>query len=228
MLRSEVNRLQREALALFAEHRFALPPFAHWNEAEWRAQPDAARHCLAHQMGWDVTDFGSGDFAHRGLVVFCVRNGRQGIEGEKPYAEKLLVVREGQETPWHRHLVKMEDIIVRGGGDLVLEFAERAGDGLAETPIVVTTDGTQRRLAARAPLRLGAGESVTVTRDLWHRFYGAAGSGTAFVGEVSQVNDDFSDNYFLEPLGRFAGIEEDEPPLHPLWNELGALLGDAG
>jgi D-lyxose ketol-isomerase len=39
-------------------------------------------------------------------------------------------------------------------------------------------------------------------------------------GEVSQVNDDNNDNYFLEPVGRFSEIQEDEPPLHPLWNEI--------
>ena len=33
------------------------------------------------------------------------------------------------------------------------------------------------------------------------------------VGEVSLVNDDDTDNRFLEPVGRFADIEEDEPPI---------------
>jgi D-lyxose ketol-isomerase len=95
MQRSEVNRLQREAEALFAKHRFALPPFATWREDDWRKNRDAAFQCLKHQMGWDITDFGSGDFQNRGLVIFCVRNGMQGVADEKPYAEKLLVVREG-------------------------------------------------------------------------------------------------------------------------------------
>src|SRR5690349_6085724 len=98
MKRSEINRLQEAALELFDEYRFSLPLFARWREAEWRAQPAAARYCAAHQMGWDVTDFGSGRFKGRGLVIFCVRNGRQGIAEEKPYAEKLLVVGENQET----------------------------------------------------------------------------------------------------------------------------------
>ena len=84
-------------------------------------------------------------------------------------------------------------------------------------------DGTRRGLAAGEPLRLRPGQSVTITRNLWHRFYGEAGKGTVFVGEVSQVNDDLTDNYFLEKLGRFAGIEEDEPKLFPLWNELKAV-----
>jgi D-lyxose ketol-isomerase len=223
MLRSEVNRQQREALALFETHRFALPPFATWSEAEWRRNKDAARYCLDHQMGWDITDFGSNDFSRRGLVIFCVRNGRQGIAEEKPYAEKLLVVGENQETPFHRHKIKMEDIIVRGGGNLVIELHNKVGDGLADTPVSVMVDGTRRELVAGEPLSLRPGESVTLTRDLWHRFYGEAGKGIVFVGEVSQVNDDLTDNYFFEKLGRFAGIEEDEPRLFPLWNELSKL-----
>lgn len=227
MQRSEVNRLQREALALFAEHRFALPPFAQWDEAEWRRNPEAARYCLKHQMGWDITDFGSGDFPRRGLVIFCVRNGLQGVAEEKPYAEKLLVVREEQETPFHLHRIKMEDIINRGGGNLILELHNLEDGGLGRTNVTVMVDGTRRLMAAGEPLTLKPGESVTLTRNLWHRFYGEAGKGIVFVGEVSQVNDDLTDNYFFEKLGRFAGIEEDEPKLYPLWNELQQIVPSA-
>jgi D-lyxose ketol-isomerase len=223
MQRSEVNRLQREALALFAEHRFSLPPFATWSEAEWRKNPETASYCVKHQMGWDITDFGSGDFFRRGLVIFCVRNGIQGVASEKPYAEKLLVVRENQETPFHLHRIKMEDIINRGGGNLVLELHNLEDGNLARTNVTVMVDGTRRVMAAGEPLTLRPGESVTLTRNLWHRFYGEAGKGTVFVGEVSQVNDDLTDNYFFEKVGRFAGIEEDEAKLHPLWNELSKL-----
>jgi D-lyxose ketol-isomerase len=223
MQRSEVNRLQREALALFAEHRFSLPPFATWSEAEWRQNSETASYCLKHQMGWDITDFGSGDFFQRGLVIFCVRNGVQGRADEKPYAEKLLVVRENQETPFHLHRIKMEDIINRGGGNLVLELHNLEDGKLAQTNVTAMVDGTRRVMAAGEPLTLRPGESVTLTRNLWHRFYGEAGKGTVFVGEVSQVNDDLTDNYFFEKVGRFAGIEEDEAKLHPLWNELSKL-----
>jgi D-lyxose ketol-isomerase len=221
MKRSEINALQREAAALFARHRFALPPFAAWGEADWRADGEAAEYCRAHQMGWDITDFGGGNFARRGLVIFCVRNGLQSDAGGKPYAEKLLVVGEGQETPSHSHRIKMEDIIVRGGGNLILEMHNMSPDGgLANTPVEVRVDGTPKVLEPGAPLRLSPGESVTVTRNLWHRFYGEAGKGTVFVGEVSQVNDDLTDNYFFERVGRFPTIEEDEPKLYPLWSEL--------
>jgi D-lyxose ketol-isomerase len=221
MKRSEINRLQRDAVALFAAYRFALPPFALWGEDAWRADPEAASYCTQHQMGWDITDFGGNDFGRRGLVIFCVRNGLQSDAGGKPYAEKLLVVGEGQETPAHSHRIKMEDIIVRGGGNLILELYNMAPDGgLADTPVDVRVDGSRRLLPAGAPLRLTPGESVTITRNLWHRFHGEVGKGTVFVGEVSQVNDDLTDNYFHEPVGRFPAIEEDERKLYPLWSEL--------
>jgi D-lyxose ketol-isomerase len=161
MKRSEINRLQKEALGLFAEYRFSLPPFARWTEADWRAQPAAARYCLKHQMGWDVTDFGSGRFEERGLVIFCVRNGLQAVPDEKPYAEKLLVVRESQETPFHAHKIKMEDIIVRGGGNLMIELYNMGeSGGLAATPVILMVDGVERRLEAGEPIRLVSGQGV--------------------------------------------------------------------
>ena len=221
MKRSEINRHQRAALGLFAEYRFALPPFATWGETQWREDLETASYCRAHQMGWDITDFGSPDFEKRGLVILCVRNGLQSQAANRPYAEKLLVVGEGQETPIHSHRIKMEDIIVRGGGNLILELHNMSALGtLADTPVEVRVDGKRQVLEPGAPLRLSPGQSVTITRGLWHRFYGEEGKGRVFVGEVSQVNDDLTDNNFFNEVGRFPMIEEDEPTLFPLWNEL--------
>jgi D-lyxose ketol-isomerase len=223
MRRSEINGLQREALALFRQCRFALPRWATWGAAEWRDHADTAAFCRAHQMGWDVTDFGSGNFDARGLLVFCLRNGLNVALKAQGYAEKLLMVRENQETPLHHHRQKMEDIIVRDGGTLIVEFYNNdGGGGRLETAVTVRVDGERVQVAAGAPLRLTRGQSVTVPRGLWHRFYAEAGTGTSLVGEVSQVNDDMTDNFFFERLGRFAAIEPDEPPLYPLWNELPA------
>ena len=223
MQRSQINALMREAEALFAAHRILLPPWATWSPADWQANPETARWCYDHQMGWDITDYGGGDFTSRGLILFCIRNGRQGVAGEAPYAEKIMVVREGQETPLHHHRVKMEDIIVRGGGNLVLELynTDEAGTRL-DTPVSVRTDGTPRRVEAGEPLVLHPGRSIRITRGLYHRFYGEHGTGTALVGEVSQVNDDLADNHYFDATARFSDIEEDEPPLYPLWTELPA------
>ena len=147
-------------------------------------------------MGWDVTDFGSGDFGARGLLLLCTRNGIQGQAGERPYAEKLMVVRDGQETPFHFHAVKAEDIINRGGGDLVVEVTLFTGGIETTEPVEVLIDGDLRRLPPRSSILLAPGESITLTPGQMHRFYGR---GIVLVGEVSQSNDDNGDNYFLEP-----------------------------
>ena len=78
----------------------------------------------------------------------------------------------------------------------------------------VTCDGVARRLAAGDKLRLQPGESVTLMPHHWHAFW--AEGADVLIGEVSTVNDDLTDNIFREPIGRFATIEEDEPPLHLL------------
>ncbi|RYB07207.1 D-lyxose/D-mannose family sugar isomerase [Lichenibacterium ramalinae] len=217
MLRSEIDGLIDEAQALFAAQGLALPPWARFSPTDWAARPEQARFCAERQMGWDVTDFGSGDFAARGLLLLCTRNGIQGRTGERPYAEKLMVVRDGQETPFHRHIVKAEDIINRGGGDLVVEVTQFDGTVETTVPVSVTVDGDRRRLPPRSPVVLAPGESITLVPGQMHRFYGR---GIVVVGEVSQTNDDHNDNVFLEPVGRFAAILNDAPARFPLWSEL--------
>jgi D-lyxose ketol-isomerase len=223
MKRSEINSYLRDAKAFFSEHAFHLPPWAEWSPADWKENPDTARWCLDRQMGWDVTDFGAGDFLVRGLLLFCIRNGRLDEVGEPTYAEKIMVVRENQETPFHFHAQKMEDIIVRGGGNLVIELFNTDAEGRRSGGTVsVRTDGRLRHVEPGAPLVLLPGESITLPEGVFHRFYGEAGHGMVLVGEVSKVNDDFTDNYFFDAKTRFSGIEEDEPALHPLWSELPA------
>jgi len=217
MKRSEINAAVREAEALVAEYRWLLPDWAAWNEADYARDPELAAFLSARQLGWDVTDFGLGDFAKTGLTLFCVRNGVQGDPKTLPYAEKLLFVREGQVTPYHSHKVKMEDIMVRGGGNLMVAFT-REGSAADET---VRVDGREIGDAYGEPIRLKPGQGITIPRGMKHSFWGEPGTGPAFCAEISQCNDDLTDNYFLEPIGRFSTIDEDEPKLHPLWNELG-------
>jgi len=90
---------------------------------------------------------------------------------------------------------------------------------LAGTPVTVATDGVSRTVPAGEILRLTPGESITVTPLLYHKFWGEKGSGRVLVGEVSSVNDDLTDNFFLDDIGRFPVIEEDEPPIHLLMTE---------
>jgi len=210
MKRSQINQILQSAQAFFTEHQFHLPPWASWTEADWQGQGEACREVVDCQLGWDITDFGSGDFAQRGLTLFTVRNGKAGSSYGKTYAEKIMVVDDGQETPLHFHFQKAEDIINRGGGKLLLQLWNSEGQGeKADTPVSVSIDGVRRTLAAGGVVSLAPGESICLTRGLYHRFWG---EGKVLVGEVSQVNDDFSDNRFYEAVGRFPSIDEDEAP----------------
>ena len=216
MKRSEINSRIAEAREFFAEHCFHLPAWAYWNPAEWKGKRTSCEEVVENMLGWDLTDFGQGRYDQRGLLLFTIRNGKVGRDA-KPYAEKIMIVGEDQETPLHYHWHKMEDIINRGGGRLVLElYRANDKDELSNEPVTVKIDGVERTVAAGEKVVLTPGESICLEQKVYHRFYGEKGRGTVLVGEVSQVNDDNEDNRFFEDLGRFPSIEEDEAPLHLL------------
>jgi D-lyxose ketol-isomerase len=222
MNRSEINALVDHALELLHRHQIRLPPFGYWSPADWAekgAECDEIRRC---KLGWDITDFGSGEFDRVGLVVFTVRNGHHALAPftAKPYAEKILIVREDQHTPMHHHMRKSEDIICRSGGNLMIKVYNRARDGsLADTDVDVSLDGVLNHVSAGHTFRLKPGESITLTPFLYHEFWTEAGTGTSIVGEVSSVNDDDTDNAFLGRVGRFPSIAEDVPATHKLCTE---------
>jgi D-lyxose ketol-isomerase len=216
MKRSEINRLMKDAIFFFDTMKFKLPPWAYWSVADWKTNKETAREIVENMLGWDITDFGSGDFHSRGLFLFTIRNGKLNLD-KKPYAEKIMIVEESQETPMHYHWAKMEDIINRGGGNLVIELFNTTPDNkLDSTPISFRTDGIRRTVEAGGRVILTPGESICLEQGMYHRFYGEPGKGKVLVGEVSSVNDDTLDNCFYEPIGRFPVIEENEEPLHLL------------
>jgi len=221
MRRSEINRRIESAKEFFAQHCFRLPPFGHWLPAEWKEKGSEVGEIRRNKLGWDLTDFGGGSFNQMGLLLFTVRNGNVKEPGNvKSYAEKIMIVEENQITPFHFHWQKTEDIIVRGGGNLVVElFASDAKDDFTREPIRVHCDGVERTVAPGGKVVLHPGESITLTPRLYHKFYGEVGAGRVLVGEVSSVNDDAADNRFKDNIGRFPKIEEDAPPMHYLCNE---------
>lgn len=216
MRRSEINQLISEAKEFFSQHHFILPPWGYWKPEDWKGKAQDCAEIAENMLGWDLTDFGTGDFKNRGLLLFTIRNGNL-QKDKKPYAEKIMIVEENQETPMHYHRSKMEDIINRGGGNLVIElYNSTDNDQLADSEVTVKTDGITRKISAGGKVVLKPGESITLEQGVYHRFYGEAGKGKVLVGEVSAVNDDNTDNYFLEKLGRFPEIVENEKPVHLL------------
>ncbi len=224
MKRSEINQILENAKTFMAEKQFFLPPWAYWSMSDWEKNNNDAQEIIQNMLGWDITDFGSGDFYNRGLFLFTIRNGKINVD-KKPYAEKIMIVEENQETPMHFHWNKMEDIINRGGGNLVIELYNSTPDGKFDTtPVKFKIDGVKRSVSAGGKVVLTPGESICLEQGMYHRFYGEPGKGKVLVGEVSMVNDDTSDNCFYESLGRFPVIEEDEEPVHLLASDYNTKL----
>ena len=220
MKRSEINRIIKENIAFINKMNFNLPPFAYFTPEEWKEKGREYDEIRDNMLGWDVTDYGHGDFKNTGLFLFTIRNGNLKKNSMKTYAEKLLISDEDQYSPMHFHFNKMEDIINRGGGNLIVEVYNSTEDEqLAETDVNVHIDGRSYCVPAGTQIRLTPGESITLPPRQYHAFWAEKGCGKVLIGEVSMVNDDNCDNRFYEKQGRFPTIEEDEPPVYLLCNE---------
>lgn len=227
MKRSEINAIMAEADGFMRSFGFALPPFAYWSPQEMRARREEIEGIVSGRMGWDITDYGQGRFDEMGLFLFTLRNGRQADlkrGGGMCYAEKLLISRKDQLSPMHRHYLKAEDIINRGGATMAIELYGSAPDGSFDETAggTVLCDGIARRYGPGEVLLFQPGESITLMPGDWHAFWGEGGD--VLIGEVSTVNDDETDNWFREPIGRFAEIEEDVAPDHLLVSDYAAWL----
>ena len=231
MKRSQINAIMASASEMIRSHGFVLPPFAGWTPAEFVARKDSVQHIITARCGWDITDYGAGDFNRMGLFLFTLRNGRLSdlkCGGGMCYAEKLLISREDQLSPMHTHRTKAEDIINRGGATLVVELfgSDDHGGFAPDRGGHVMCDGIARAFAPGERLRLSPGQSVTLMPGDWHAFW--AEGGDVLIGEVSTVNDDQTDNIFRDAIGRFPTVEEDVAPTHLLVSDYGAWLAGDG
>jgi len=224
MKRSEVNSIISEVKRFLALNHFLLPVWAFWTPAEWKGMSEQCYEIVDNKLGWDITDFGSDNFFKKGLALFTIRNGNL-KKNDKPYCEKIMVSGEEQITPMHFHWNKTEDIINRGGGNLVMELFDSRPDGTpGEESVRVSVDGILTEVRAGEKLILRPGQSICLRPGLYHRFYGEKGNGMVLIGEVSMVNDDSNDNRFYDSVGRFPEILEDEEPLHLLVNDYSRYL----
>ena len=228
MKRSEINQAIRRMEAFAADNSFALPPFCAWTPADWQQKNHEFDEIRDNMLGWDITDYGGGNFAKMGFSLVTIRNGNYQSRAAypKPYAEKLLYLEEGQYSPMHFHWSKMEDIINRGGGNVLIQvYASTPDERLGQSDVTLHCDGRTFTVPAGTRIRLTPGESISIQPYLYHDFTVEPGGGPVLLGEVSMCNDDVHDNRFLEPLGRFSSIEEDEPAYRLLCNEYPAAKG---
>ncbi|MFZ4484936.1 MAG: D-lyxose/D-mannose family sugar isomerase [Chthoniobacterales bacterium] len=159
---------------------------------------------------WDVTDFGLGDWRKFGLVLV-------NLAEEQEYCEKLMYAQKGMTTPAHCHGKKKEDIICRWGR-LAIQVWAGVPDESGERDFSMSIDQEPVTVKSGQIIELPAGSRVTLVPGLYHAFYPL--SDECIIGEVSTANDDAADNFFIDPeVGRFPGIEEDEPPVIRLLSE---------
>ena len=151
---------------------------------------------------WDVTDFGLGDWQQFGLVLV-------NLAEEPEYCEKLMYARKGMTTPAHCHRKKKEDIICRWG-TLAMQVWAGVPHESRDRSFTISVNNEPLEIKSGQVIELAAGSRVTLVRGVYHEFYPV--SDECIIGEVSTANDDLHDNYFLNnDIGRYPGIEEDEP-----------------
>jgi D-lyxose ketol-isomerase len=227
MRRSEINKIIATAKSFFAEHKFLLPPFAHWSADEMRRKLTPESQIYRGRLGWDVTDFGRNNFDKLGILLFTIRNGdKEKLQTGRGrlYCEKLLFFTPGQGCPSHSHYVKTEDIINRGGGRFTINLM--AGDLKGKPrkgPAQVLIDEEPVIFEGTTTVHLDPGQSIVLEPGVYHEL--KAEDKPVMLGEVSLVNDDLKDNIFVTPVARFSEIEEDEPPLHLLCADYDRVLG---
>ena len=180
-------------------------------------------------LGWDITDYGLGNFDKFGFSLITIRNGcrTQPEKYPKVYAEKLRYLKEGQMAANHFHWFKTEDIINRGCANILIRVYNSLPNESIDkvSDVTVHCDGRTYTVPAGTRARLTPGESIHIQQYMYHDFEVEPGSGAALLGEVSQCNDDNTDNSFNPPVGRFPKIEEDEAPYRLLCNEYLAAKG---
>ncbi|HOO28247.1 MAG TPA: D-lyxose/D-mannose family sugar isomerase [Lachnospiraceae bacterium] len=227
MKRSKINQCIREMELMAKTYHFALPPFCAWTPEEWKTKNHEYDEIRDNMLGWDITDCGLDNYDKIGFSLITLRNGNQKNDKyRKVYAEKLIMLKEGQQFPFHFHWTKSEDIINRGGGTLIIHLYNDDGNGgFSDEDVLVNSDGRSFMVPAGTGIELKPGQSITLWPHQYHNFDTVPGTGDLLIGEVSMCNDDMTDNRFHDKVGRFPKIEEDEQPYRLLCNEYPAAAG---
>ena len=221
MKRSEVNEHIRKAKTFAEKMNMALPPLAFWTSQQCASKSTECNEIRKLMLGWDVTDFGLGNYNKTGRTLFALRSGSSSfIRCPRTYTEKLIFIEENQAMPIHFHHRKTEDIINSGGGNIIVQVSKSTLEGTkSNKDFELSINGVMTRLKADQVVRLRPGESVLIPAGTIHEFWSEEGMGMTLSGEKGTVCDDLNDNVFLCECLRVSKIQEDEPALHYLCNE---------
>lgn len=133
---------------------------------------------------------------------------------------RVLYLKEELYALNHFHWYKTDDIINRGGGNILIRVYNSLPNEEIDyiSDVAIHCDGRTCTVPAGTQIRLTPGESIHVQQRLYHDFSVEPGTGTVLLGEASECNDD-NDNRFNPLAGRFPAIEEDEAPYRLLCKE---------
>jgi len=221
MKRSEINKAIDWAVDACRKLHCALPDFALWTPQQWKEKAADTEYMRKVGMGWDVTDYATGDFDHTGAVLLTIRNGEvKHPESGRVFCEKYIAMKAGQNLPCHFHYYKTEDIINRAGGTLRVYAWNSKPESTGyekdmESDVHLFCDGQPVTIKAGGYVDVTVGNSISLTPYIYHSFSAIKEDGDLIVGEVSRVNDDANDNHF-NPTVNFSKIEEDETAKYQL------------
>jgi D-lyxose ketol-isomerase len=220
MKRSEINHSIMAAKDFFSERNLTLPFWAHWSPEEWTNHENDMSEVMELGLGWDVTDFGSGDLSKIGRTIFTLRNGRGNQQHPKNYAHKIMHMPEGQKSIIHYHRSKMEDICNRGGGNILVSLWPVTEDGSPSNESIISSlSGQKIEVKGGEPVRITPGNWICIEPYTYHQFWAEGGEGEVLSEEISSVCNDHTDNVFWPEGERFPAINEDDTPLHLLCGE---------
>ena len=135
-------------------------------------------------------------------------------------ARKSLLEETERMSAAERVFSRLESLAAFAMADSILIYNSLPDEEIDRvSDVTVHTDGRTYTVPAGTQIRLTPGESIHIQQRLYHDFTVEPGGGPVLLGEVSQCNDDNTDNRFNPPMGRFPAIEEDEPPYRLLCNE---------
>ncbi len=223
--RSVVNQNIRKVRNYMRERGIPLPPFADYSIEDWKNISEEEMEIIDNMLGWDVTDFGMGNFDEYGLVLFVLRNGNVKLAEKYPktYCEKFFLLKAGQKIPSEYHWYRTEDIINRGTGvfEVTLynaakedfEDHEALGKGINgiydTSDVEVVMDGKKLYIPAGGKLRVHPGQSITFTPGMYHQLVALPKYGDCLMFEVSTASDDSIDKRSSAEGKRYNGIEDD-------------------